>query len=114
MYSEVPEWLKCKALEWGMAYSNYLGRSSYCFQERFQVHFNLDFELITVPFTESKAKAFNNYDNVYLKRAVCVCACAHTRACSNQVKEPKSIYTSKKNTHRLPVCLFTREQGVTQ
>lgn len=33
--------------------------------------------------------------------------------CSTQVEELKSMYVGKKDTHRLPVCQFTREQGVT-
>lgn len=103
---EVTEWLKRKALEQGVAYSKHLGRVAIVFKKGFRI--NLHFELITVTFSESKDKAFNNYGNLYLKIVVCVCVC------STQVGEPKSIYTGKKNTHQLPVCLFTREQGVTQ
>ena len=42
---------------------------------------------------------------LYIKnRCLCVCY-AH-------VGEPKNINVGKKDTHRDPVCLFTREQGV--
>lgn len=106
---EVIEWLKCKALEQGLANSKHLGSiSKYLdlkkvFKKGFGIHFNSHFESITVFSSMSKNKAVDSYGWFIFKRnrGVCMCVCVLPRW-----KNLKAYMLARKTlTGFLSVCL---------